>query len=271
MRKRRSPIGCLFWIAIILLAVVIFVFNRGRFETALKSMGLENLVTKSLPKRPNPSAPSKPATPPLVVRPSGSPSPGGAPSAGGGGQSGAGTSTASQSGPGQAVGPSRERQPHSVRGAAPTSNGAPTGEQAHRYLVYYIRVSNDGTPQLHSVRRAIPDNDTPLTDTLRSLLTGLPAADAKSGLVSLIPSGTELLGVSLRNGTAYLDFNDRFRFNALGAEGIRAELQQVVFTATQFPTVQRVQILIAGQVHHYLGPEGMAIDRPLSRATFNEG
>jgi spore germination protein GerM len=47
-----------------------------------------------------------------------------------------------------------------------------------------------------------------------------------------------------------------------------AELKQVVYTATEFPTVENVQILVEGEISKYLGPEGVAIDKPLSRGSF---
>ncbi len=293
MKKRRSPIGCLFWIALILLAVVIFVFNRTRFETALKKTGLENLVTRSAPKEPPvSSAPSSPlgGNPAVKEKGGGRPAPSGATpggqtsaTSGRGGStlpapSGGGAAPPSQgpppSGPevsGRSGGRVTGSQPGRVSGQSAVA-GTPSREHRIRQSVlYYIRVSSDGTPMLQSITREVSYNDSPLTDTLRSLLRALPDREAKEGLVSLIPSGTELLGVAVKDGTAFIDFNDRFRFNSLGAEGFRAELQQVVYTATQFPSVDRVQILIGGQVHRYLGPEGMAIDRPLTRSTFGEG
>jgi len=284
MKKRRSPIGCLFWIALILLVVVIFVFNRARFETALKKTGLENLITRSAPK--GPAAPGAPAVTGKGAPGSTSPGPTpGAQNPRGGGRgsaplppSGGSAATSGQAPP--ASGPaasgrsggSAGRVAGGAGGASQSTAGEPTQEKRIRQSVlYYIRVSSAGAPVLQSITRDVRYNDSPLTDTLRSLLLALPDREAKAGLVTLIPSGTELLGVTVRNGTAFIDFNDRFRFNSLGAEGFRAELQQVVYTATQFPSVERVQILIGGQVHRFLGPEGMAIDKPLSRSTFGEG
>jgi len=277
MKKRRSPIGCLFWIALILLAVVIFVFNRARFETALKKTGLENLVTRSVPKEPPVAgAPGSPRGGTPSVKGKGAP--GSAPSGSTPGvrvptQGGRGAAPLPPSGSGPAVSISQNPSASGQAASGPaTVSRTPAKERKIRQSVlYYIRVSSDGTPLLQSITRDVPYDDSPLTDTLRSLLHPLPDREAKEGLVSLIPTGTELLDVTVKNGTAFIDFNDSFRFNSLGAEGFRAELQQVVYTATQFPSVARVQILISGQVHRFLGPEGMAIDKPLSRSTFGEG
>ena len=61
----------------------------------------------------------------------------------------------------------------------------------------------------------------------------------------------------MKDGTAYLDFSEAFRFNSLGKEGLSAQLQQVVYSATEFSTVKRVQILLEGKTADYLGPEGL--------------
>ena len=252
-KKRKSRIGCLFWIALILLAVVVFVFNRSRIEGLFNAAGIKNLVTMSSPVKP--TVTRLPQSPPETAKPLPKPAP---------------------------VVPSTPRDP---TGNAPSSTGgasvAPPAVQAtpkpdlsrrsFQSTLYYVRVQGNGTPSLQTVTRDIPSADSPLTDTMRSLLSRLSSAELNSGLMTLIPDGTELLNVTVKDGTAYLDFNDRLRFNSFGVDGFKAELQQLIFTATQFSTVKRVQILIGGQVHRYLGPEGIAIDSPLTRASFQNG
>jgi spore germination protein GerM len=57
-------------------------------------------------------------------------------------------------------------------------------------------------------------------------------------------------------------------YNHYGIEGYAGQLKQIVFTATAFPNVQDVQILIEGEKHDYLGGEGVFIGSPLSRSSF---
>jgi len=57
-------------------------------------------------------------------------------------------------------------------------------------------------------------------------------------------------------------------YNHYGIEGYAGQLKQVVYTATAFPTVQDVQILIEGSKRDYLGGEGVFIGKPLSRNSF---
>ena len=44
-----------------------------------------------------------------------------------------------------------------------------------------------------------------------------------------------------------MDFNESFRFNPQGLEALNAQLRQVVYAATEFPSVKEVQVLIEGK------------------------
>lgn len=104
-----------------------------------------------------------------------------------------------------------------------------------------------------------------MTDTLNALLAGPAANEEEKGLRSLIPPGTLLLSAAVRDGIAYLSFDEHFRFNSFGIEGFRGQVRQVVFTVTEFPTITAVQILINGNRLDYLSPEGVFIGKPLGR------
>jgi spore germination protein GerM len=86
--------------------------------------------------------------------------------------------------------------------------------------------------------------------------------------VSLIPEGTRLLSVRITDGIASLCFSSDFADNRYGGEGYLGQLEQIVYTATAFPTVQSVQFLIDGEKRDYIGGEGVWIGSPLSRASF---
>lgn len=83
-------------------------------------------------------------------------------------------------------------------------------------------------------------------------------------MVSLIPSGTRILSATVRGNTAYINFSEDFQYNTYGVEGYAAQLKQIVWTATEFPNVENVQILIEGRRVDYLG-EGIWIGSPLNR------
>ncbi len=134
--------------------------------------------------------------------------------------------------------------------------------------LYFVRIDDDGVIVRQEVSRAIPESDTPLFDALVALLRGPVEPEIRKNLVSIIPSGTKLLSVRMQGTTAVINLGEAFLYNHYGIEGYAGQLKQVVYTATSFPNVHDVQILIDGERHDYLGGEGIYIGRPLSRNSF---
>lgn len=132
----------------------------------------------------------------------------------------------------------------------------------------FVVIGSDGSVSRQIVTRKLPKSDSPLTDTLNSLLAGPSAEERARNTMTLIPSGTRLLGASVKNGIATLNFNEAFSFNSVGVQGYLAQLMQIVYTATSFSTVNSVQFIIEGQREDYLGSEGTWIGSPLSRSSF---
>jgi len=99
---------------------------------------------------------------------------------------------------------------------------------------------------------------------LRAAVTAL-VADPPVDLLTAIPSGTRLLDVALRDGTATVDLSNEFGSGG-GTLSMTARVAQVVFTATQFDNVERVVFWIDGSPVEYLGGEGLQMDEPWTRA-----
>ncbi len=131
--------------------------------------------------------------------------------------------------------------------------------------LYFVAVDPSGKLFLKSVVRSIPASDSPLRDTLDALLGGPTGQELNLGLLSMIPTGSRLLSATVKGDTAYLDFSESFRFNGMGLDGMNAQLRQIVYAATEFPTVKSVQLLIEGKKVPYLDTEGARIDKPLTR------
>ncbi|NLX27329.1 MAG: hypothetical protein GXY61_15445, partial [Lentisphaerae bacterium] len=131
-----------------------------------------------------------------------------------------------------------------------------------------VTIDSDGRVLRKEVTRDVPRTDSPLSETLSALFSGPNGAESSRNLRSLIPHGTRLLSASVKDGVATLNLSEEFQFNQFGIEGYLGQLAQIVFTATAFPTVSSVQILIEGQRREYLGAEGVWIGTPLSREKF---
>ncbi len=134
--------------------------------------------------------------------------------------------------------------------------------------LFFMTINSDGSVARSDVNRAMKKSDTPLTDAINALIAGPNAEESTKGLRSLVSDGTRLLGASVKDGIATLNFSSEFEFNQYGIEGLRGQLQQIVYTATAFPTVEKVQFLVDGEKRMYLGSEGVWIGSPLARTSF---
>lgn len=157
-----------------------------------------------------------------------------------------------------------KNEPSSKNSSVPA---APKPASATRTAtLYFVSIGADGSVSRQAVKRQLAKSDSPLTDAIKALLAG-PVPGEKNAM-SLIPSGSRLIGASVKDGVATLNFNESFEFNSYGVEGSIGQLMQIVYTATEFSTVKSVQFLIEGEKKEYLGSEGQWIGTPLSRSSF---
>jgi spore germination protein GerM len=130
--------------------------------------------------------------------------------------------------------------------------------------VYFTRIDRDGTILRTKASRKIAVSDSPMLDSLKALLSGPTMEEQRQGLMSLIPKDTRILSATVRGNTAYISFSEDFLYNTYGVEGYAAQLRQIVWTLTEFPNINDVQILIEGRRIDYLG-EGIWIGSPVNR------
>ncbi|MCB0996933.1 MAG: GerMN domain-containing protein [Acidimicrobiales bacterium] len=135
----------------------------------------------------------------------------------------------------------------------------PGGE--HRVLVYFL----DGETLVVGGRTTT--TAAVGADAIEALLAG-PAAgfEADMGWHTEIPEGTELLGLDIADGTATVDLSSEFESGG-GTLSVTARVAQLVFTLTQFPTVDTVDVWIDGEAVEYLTGEGFEAE-DLSREDF---
>lgn len=159
----------------------------------------------------------------------------------------------------------KEKSNEKASEAAKIAENKPSNTIAAK--ICFVAIDSDGPVIRKEVGRSVA-KDSPLTNCIISLLSGPTASESATGCRTLIPSGTRLYSASVKNGVATLDFSEEFEFNSYGVEGYLGQLMQIVYTATNFSTVDSVQILIEGQKKGYLGSEGVWIGSPLSRSSF---
>ncbi|MGH2751602.1 MAG: Gmad2 immunoglobulin-like domain-containing protein [Actinomycetota bacterium] len=102
---------------------------------------------------------------------------------------------------------------------------------------------------------------------LEALFAGPPSGEAK--VYSAIPRDTRLNGLAIKGGTATVDLSSAYESGG-GTASMGMRLGQVTFTLTQFPTVKRVAFELDGEPVEIFSGEGLVIEKPLTRADFED-
>jgi len=168
--------------------------------------------------------------------------------------------------------PQEKPAPEKPPASPPANPPAQTSPQPERKPVetrdrsiYFMQESRDGADlALVKVNRKLAVSDSPLLDSLNALLAGPTSEEKTRGLINLIPQNSRIISAQVINNTVFLNFNEEFRYNTFGREGGAAQLKQIVWTATEFPNVQNVQIQIEGKTVDFL-IEGIMIRNPIGR------
>ena len=82
-----------------------------------------------------------------------------------------------------------------------------------------------------------------------------------------IPGGTRLLGIDIDDGIATVDLTSEFESGG-GSHGMFLRLGQVVYTVTQFPTVDAVRFHLDGEPVDVFSAEGIVLDEPVTREDY---
>jgi germination protein M len=134
--------------------------------------------------------------------------------------------------------------------------------------VYLLMDSGAGPTLVPAVRTLRGRPAAIATATMQDLLAG-PDRDERSAdpsLATAIPDGTRLLGLSIDGGIATIDLSREFESG--GASAQMARLAQVVFTLTQFRTVDQVRFELDGQPVSVPTSERGTVDSPVGREDY---
>lgn len=120
-------------------------------------------------------------------------------------------------------------------------------EEGMRKTVMYFKNSDN---YLVPVMRRIPWEEGIAKATINNMVDSAELREAlrETGLLPVIPAGTEILGMAIDDETGLCKIN--FSENFLNSESEREEeslIKGVVYTLTEFPTVNKVQMLVGGK------------------------
>jgi len=120
--------------------------------------------------------------------------------------------------------------------------------------------------KLFGTQRDVPATVSVGRAALDQLLAGPSSAESAAGLRSLIPAGTQLLGLTISSGTATVDLSSSFTSEA-SPSTMPLRIAQVVYTLAQFPSVTGVQFKVDGQGVTVLG--GVPVQSPQTTAMYD--
>ncbi len=170
--------------------------------------------------------------------------------------------------------------------APPTPSPTPTTMVVRAYFL--MRDGSGGEvvnePTLVPVLRTVPRSTATATAAMKALLAGPSAKERapKWPIKTLIPAGTKLLGIEISGGLATVDLSAEFASLSPddvwdgGSYSLHGRVAQVVYTLTQFTTVDRVTFKLDGKPVKVLfgmpdpesgASEAIAMDKPVTRAT----
>ena len=140
--------------------------------------------------------------------------------------------------------------------SSPSPTLTPTA-QTTLVSVYFLR---DG--KIAAAHRTVPVSASVESAAISALLNGPTTIELATGMVSNLPSGARLLGLTLDTsqpaGLATVNFSREFE-SAAGAS-MAGRLAQVVFTLTHFNGIQKVRFEV----------EGVIGEGPVSRADYEQ-
>ena len=125
--------------------------------------------------------------------------------------------------------------------AAPTAT--PTGTTIVR--AYFWLGGLPGSEGLVAVLRTIPGTKSVAKAAVNGLLTGPTSGETARSITTAIPTGTQLLDLSIDKGVATVNLSAEF-VSGGESSAVQTRLGQVTYTLTQFPTVKSVVFQIEG-------------------------
>ena len=143
-----------------------------------------------------------------------------------------------------------------------SSSSSQSGSKAQlvNIKVYY---PDENATGLVAVEKSIKDTGNKYQAAVEALMAGTE----KKGLANVFPKKAKLLQVTVSGKVAKVDFSRELQKNFVGGStGEEMLVGSVVNTLTEFPEIQKVQILVDGQEVETLSGH-MDLSQPLPRMT----
>lgn len=149
----------------------------------------------------------------------------------------------------------------------PTETVTPEPQDDMEVTLYWVSAGENAL----GVKRTLPGTEAVAKAALEALIAGPTDAEKATwpAISSAIPDGTRLLGVTIDDGIAKVDFSEEFESGG-GTFSVTSRLAQVVYTLEQFPTVDGVEFYIEGTRAVEFSSEGLILDKPQTLDDYDE-
>ncbi len=164
-----------------------------------------------------------------------------------------------------ATSPAASATPTEPAGTSPT----PTAGETTIVRAYFYLGGLYGSEGIVPVLREVPKTQAVGTAAMNELFAGPTASETDRDIFSAVPAGSRLLGLTIENGIATVDVSSEYESGG-GSMSMFVRLAQVVYTLTQFPTVQLVAFEIEGRPVTIFSSEGIGMDGPVGRANYED-
>ena len=128
------------------------------------------------------------------------------------------------------------------------------------FIIY--RAAANGTEVLLPEKIQVDNNGKPIWENALIALVTTKPQDAKYD--DVVPIGTKLLGLTVKDGLAQANFSKELAKKGQGSYQEMMLVYAIVNTLTEFPEIKKVQILLEGKKALTLSGH-MDIEEPLSR------
>lgn len=150
-----------------------------------------------------------------------------------------------------------------IQPPAPNNPAPPIQQTAAVYWLQDTGTNLKLTPTSITVNTREPN--AVLTAAFEQLLTG----PSNNSVSSTIPQGTKLRSVRVQNDGIHIDLSTDFTSGG-GSAAMTGRIAQVIYTATALDPNAKVWINVEGKRLEYLGGEGLDLEQPLTRQSFQE-
>jgi Immunoglobulin-like domain of bacterial spore germination/Sporulation and spore germination len=137
----------------------------------------------------------------------------------------------------------------------------PTGETVTLDVWFHLG------EKLFQTRRTLPATRAVGATSMEQLLAGPTPEETEAGVGTSVPPGTEFRALSIEGGVATVDLSSEYESGG-GSFSMFMRLAQVVYTLTQFESVDGVLFELDGEPVQVFSSEGIVLDGPVDRQDY---